>query len=172
MAAIYTSKFKWAWRAQFLSHTLQILEINQSFEAVKMVLLTIPSQNLFQFLIQKKWQRVLPPSIKTSMTTLTHNLGHSICLGFIQMVQQTNIVHICRQIRQKKPVPSMQFYSSLSSKLPTTYLFIFIRPCNGFKKDKLITISIFVRLQYKIVAVQLTHNLKGHSFCLYMQAVL
>ena len=30
---------KWAWRAQFLSHTLQILEINQSFEASKMVLL-------------------------------------------------------------------------------------------------------------------------------------
>ena len=28
VAAIYTSKFKWAWRAQFLSHTLQILEIN------------------------------------------------------------------------------------------------------------------------------------------------
>ena len=39
MAAIYTSKFKWAWRAQFLSHTLQILEINLFFEAVKMVLL-------------------------------------------------------------------------------------------------------------------------------------
>ena len=32
--AIYTSKFKWAWRAQFLSHTLQILEINLSFEVV------------------------------------------------------------------------------------------------------------------------------------------
>jgi hypothetical protein len=28
LAAIYTSKFKWARRAQFLSHTLQILEIN------------------------------------------------------------------------------------------------------------------------------------------------
>ena len=28
VAAIYTSKFKWAWRAQFLSHTFQILEIN------------------------------------------------------------------------------------------------------------------------------------------------
>ena len=39
MAAIYTSNFKWAWRAQFLSHTLQILEINQFFETVKMVLL-------------------------------------------------------------------------------------------------------------------------------------
>ena len=39
MAAIFTSKFKWAWRAQFLSHTLQILEINLFFEAVKMVLL-------------------------------------------------------------------------------------------------------------------------------------
>ena len=24
VAAIYTSKFKWTWRAQFLSHTLQI----------------------------------------------------------------------------------------------------------------------------------------------------
>ena len=34
VAAIYTSKFKWAWRAQFLSHTLQILEINHFFEAV------------------------------------------------------------------------------------------------------------------------------------------
>ena len=39
MAAILTSNFKWAWRAQFLSHTLQILEINQFYEAVKMVLL-------------------------------------------------------------------------------------------------------------------------------------
>ena len=39
VAAIYTSKFKWAWRAQFLSRTLQILEINQFFEDVKMVLL-------------------------------------------------------------------------------------------------------------------------------------
>ena len=28
VAAIYTSKFKWVWRAQFLSHTFQILEIN------------------------------------------------------------------------------------------------------------------------------------------------
>ena len=35
LVAIYTSKFKWAWRGQFLSHTLQILEINQSLEAVK-----------------------------------------------------------------------------------------------------------------------------------------
>ena len=39
VAAIQISNFKWAWRAQFLSHTLQILEINQFFEAVKMVLL-------------------------------------------------------------------------------------------------------------------------------------
>ena len=39
VAAIYTSKFKWAWRAQFLSHTLQIFEINQFFKDVKMVLL-------------------------------------------------------------------------------------------------------------------------------------
>ena len=39
LVAIYTSKFKWAWRAQFLSHTLQILEINLSFEEVKMILL-------------------------------------------------------------------------------------------------------------------------------------
>ena len=36
LAAIYTSKFKWA---QFLSHTLQILEINLTFEVVKMILL-------------------------------------------------------------------------------------------------------------------------------------
>ena len=39
MAAISTSNFKWAWPDQFLSHTLQILEINQFFEAVKMVLI-------------------------------------------------------------------------------------------------------------------------------------
>ena len=39
VAAIYTSKFKWAWRAQFLRHTIQILEINLSFEAVEMILL-------------------------------------------------------------------------------------------------------------------------------------
>jgi hypothetical protein len=37
LAVIYTSKFKWAWRGQFLSHTLQILEINLSFEAGKMI---------------------------------------------------------------------------------------------------------------------------------------
>ena len=28
VATIYSSKFKWVWRAQFLSHTLQILEIS------------------------------------------------------------------------------------------------------------------------------------------------
>ena len=39
LAAISTSKFKWAWRAQFLSHTLQILEIILSFEAFKMILI-------------------------------------------------------------------------------------------------------------------------------------
>ena len=39
VAAIYTSKFKWVWRAQFLSHTFQILKINLSFEAVKMILI-------------------------------------------------------------------------------------------------------------------------------------
>ena len=47
VAAIYTSKLKWAWRAQFLTHTLQILEINLFFEALKMVLLYLPIQNLF-----------------------------------------------------------------------------------------------------------------------------
>jgi hypothetical protein len=39
LAAIKTSKFKWAWRAQFLSHTLQVLEINLSFEAVILILI-------------------------------------------------------------------------------------------------------------------------------------
>jgi hypothetical protein len=39
LAAIYTSKFKWAGWAQSLSHTLQILEINLSFEAVKIILI-------------------------------------------------------------------------------------------------------------------------------------
>ena len=38
LVAIYTSKFKWVWPAQFLSHTLQILEINLSFEAGQMIL--------------------------------------------------------------------------------------------------------------------------------------
>ena len=46
--AIYTSKFKWAWRTQFLSHTLQILEINLSFEAGKMILLYL-IKNSFSF---------------------------------------------------------------------------------------------------------------------------
>ena len=36
LVAIYTSKFKWQWWAQFLSQTFQILEINLSFEAGKM----------------------------------------------------------------------------------------------------------------------------------------
>ena len=39
VAAILFSKFIWARRAKFLSHTLQILEINQFLEAVEMVLL-------------------------------------------------------------------------------------------------------------------------------------
>ena len=39
LAAIYISKFKWAWWIQFFSHTLQILEINLSSEAVQMILL-------------------------------------------------------------------------------------------------------------------------------------
>ena len=39
LAAIYTSKFKWAWRAQFLSHTLKTLETNLVFKAVKMILI-------------------------------------------------------------------------------------------------------------------------------------
>ena len=39
VAAIYTSKFKWAWGAQFLSHTFQILEINLFFEAVVLIYL-------------------------------------------------------------------------------------------------------------------------------------
>ena len=38
LAAISTSKFKWPWWAQFLSHTLQISEINLSFEVVKLIL--------------------------------------------------------------------------------------------------------------------------------------
>ena len=37
LAAMYTSKFRWAWWAQFLIHTLQTLEINLSFEAFKMI---------------------------------------------------------------------------------------------------------------------------------------
>ena len=41
LAAIYTSKFKWAWGAQFLSHILQSLEINLYFEAVKMILINL-----------------------------------------------------------------------------------------------------------------------------------
>ena len=54
LVAIYTSKFKWAWRGQFLSHTLQILEINQSLEAVKVSDI-------------KKWKRVPFPCIEPSM---------------------------------------------------------------------------------------------------------
>ena len=46
LAAIYISKFNWAWRAQLLSHTLQILEINLSLEAVKMNLLYLLSNPL------------------------------------------------------------------------------------------------------------------------------
>ena len=40
VAAIYTSKFKWAWRAQFLSHTLQILEKVIFFEDLQEILLS------------------------------------------------------------------------------------------------------------------------------------
>ena len=39
LAAICISNFRWAWRTQFLSHTLQILEINLSFQAFQMILL-------------------------------------------------------------------------------------------------------------------------------------
>ena len=64
LAAIYTSKFKWVWRAQFLSHTLQILEINLSFESVKMILIYLIT---FSFWYKKKWKRVLFLSIETFM---------------------------------------------------------------------------------------------------------
>ena len=37
LGAISTSKFKWARRAQFLSHTLQNLEISLSLEGVEMI---------------------------------------------------------------------------------------------------------------------------------------
>ena len=47
LAAIYTSKFKWAWQAQFWSHILQILEINLTFEAVQVILLYLSNHNLF-----------------------------------------------------------------------------------------------------------------------------
>ena len=48
LTAIYASKFKRAWQAQFLSHNLQILEINLSFEAGKMILVYhLPNQNPF-----------------------------------------------------------------------------------------------------------------------------
>ena len=46
LAAINTLKFKWAWRAQFLSQTLQILEINLSFEAVKLIYYTLSKSHL------------------------------------------------------------------------------------------------------------------------------
>jgi hypothetical protein len=39
VAAILFSKFIWARRAKVLSHTLQILEINQAFKVAKMFLL-------------------------------------------------------------------------------------------------------------------------------------
>ena len=38
LTAIYTSKSKWAGRAQLLSHTFQILEISLNFEAGKIIL--------------------------------------------------------------------------------------------------------------------------------------
>ena len=38
ISKIWRVWLKWAWRAQFLSHTLQILEINLTLEAVKMIL--------------------------------------------------------------------------------------------------------------------------------------
>ena len=41
LAAIYISKFKRARQAQFLSHTLKILEINISFKAVKRILINL-----------------------------------------------------------------------------------------------------------------------------------
>ena len=57
LAGIYTSKFKWAWRAQFLSHTLQILEIIPFFEAVKTILIYLVKILLVSDI--KKWKR--PP---------------------------------------------------------------------------------------------------------------
>ena len=48
LAAIYTSNFKWDWHAQFLSHTLQILGINLSFEAVEIISLYL-IQTSFSF---------------------------------------------------------------------------------------------------------------------------
>jgi hypothetical protein len=58
LAAISTSKFKWPWWAQFLSHTLQISEINLSFEAVKLILLYLINIS-FSFLNKIKLIRVM-----------------------------------------------------------------------------------------------------------------
>ena len=66
LAAIWTSKFKWAWRAQFLSHTLQIFEINLSFDVFKMILQYLINIS-FSFWNLKKWKRVISPSLETSM---------------------------------------------------------------------------------------------------------
>ena len=65
--------------AQFLSHTFQILEINLSFEGVKIILIYIIKISLKQFLMLKKRNQVLSPSIETSMSK------HKINILFVSL---------------------------------------------------------------------------------------
>ena len=59
-------KFKWLLRAQFLSHTLQILKINLSFEAVKMILLYLIKIS-FSFRYKKNENEFSFHLVETSM---------------------------------------------------------------------------------------------------------
>ena len=72
MAAISTSSLKWAGQAQFLSPTHQILEINQFFEAVKMVLTYLVKTLLFSDI---KKMATSSPSIYRDLHELVFKSG-------------------------------------------------------------------------------------------------
>ena len=63
-----SSKLKWAWRAQFLSHTLEILGKVISFEDVQMILLSF-----LEILIIAKVSKTIPK--------LSVQVWRSLCLA-------------------------------------------------------------------------------------------
>ena len=72
-----SSKSKWAWRAQFLSHNPEILENRITFKDVQMLLLSffeIPYVEKLAKNVQKRYVQVIPRS--TDCITPLYELAH------------------------------------------------------------------------------------------------
>ena len=70
--ANYTSKLNWAWKAQFLSHTLLILKIYTTFKDVQMMLKRF--FDIYWFQIFKDQCGVFCPSLQLSLDYLRLHL--------------------------------------------------------------------------------------------------